>query len=181
MATKRTTAVEAKLKRYEIIFIFQPELLESAVEKKLKEFDKFLEESGAHIEMRDNWGKRKLAYPIGKHDQGIYVAYNAKLLTSFNRELDEHFRIDKDVIRHMVVSIEDDYTYQKFAEEVLPKSNAPRPGHMEEKTSHSKSDTTHKADTGEKKSEVKDKGKKADAGSLDDKLDKILEGEDINV
>lgn len=180
---KRTTAVEAKLKKYEIIFILQPELLESAVEKKLREFDKFLEENGSKIDMKDIWGKKKLAYRIAKKDEGIYVVYNAQLLTSFNRELDEHFRIDKDVIRHMVISLDEDYTYQKYAEEVLPKST--RSSHGEEKTEEKPKPTTpatmHKANTGDKKTEVKDKGKKADADSLDDKLDKILEGDDINV
>ncbi len=175
-----TTKKEVILKKYELMFILQPELLESAVEKKLKEFEKFIEENEGKIDMRDLLGKKKLAYRIAKNDEGIYVVYHLTLPTSFNRELDEHLRIEKDVIRFLLTSLDKDYTYQKYEDVVLAKPVKP----AEEEKGHEKkhsSGNSHKTDDGAKKSEVKDKGKKADAESLDDKLGKILEGEDINV
>lgn len=159
---------------YEVVLVFQPELLESTLEKKLREFDKFIEENDGKVDMKDNWGKRQLAYQIGKFDAGIYVVYNLTLPTSFNRELDEHMRIDKDIIRFLQLSLPDGYHYTRYTEEVKAESK-------EEKTSAGKSKTSHKAGSKEKTSDDKDKGKKADAGSLDDKLDKLLEGEDLNM
>ncbi|MBU0705774.1 30S ribosomal protein S6 [Patescibacteria group bacterium] len=164
-------------KKYELMLILQPDLLESATEKKLRDFEQYLEENGGTVDMKDNWGKRKLAYKIGKFDTGTYVVYNITLPNDFNQELDEHMRIDKDIIRFLHVSVKDDYNYTKFEEEKVveePKKEAP--------SAPRKPTTTHRASSREKTTtEIKDKGKKADAESLDEKLDKLLEGDDLNI
>jgi len=70
---KVTTAdrVEAEVKKYELMLVLQPEMLETAVEKKLKEFDKFLSEHGGEATMKDIWGKKRLAYRIKLFNEGI--------------------------------------------------------------------------------------------------------------
>jgi len=163
-------------KKYELMLILQPELLESAAEKKLKEFEKFISENGGTIDMKDYWGKQKLAYRIKKHDDGIYVVYNLTLPTTFNKELDEHLRINKDVIRHLQINIDDGYEYTKYEEEIIVEEP------KKETSSRNSEPARHKSTTKEPiKAEVKDKGKKADAKKLDDKLDKLLEGDDLNI
>lgn len=180
MAKKKEVArvVEPIDKKYELMLVLQPDLLESAVEKKLREFEKFLTDNGGEVEMKDNWGKQKLAYKIGKYNAGTYVVLNVTLPTTFNRELDEHVRIDKDIIRFLHISLKDNYSYTKFEEEKVveePKKEAPS-------TSRRPVTTTHKASSKEVvTTEIKDKGKKADADSLDDKLDKLLEGDDLKI
>lgn len=171
---------EVELRKYELMFILQPEMLESAVEKKLREFDKFLEENGGKVLLKDIWGKKKLAYKIGKFDQGIYVAYNVMLPTHFNKELDEYLRIEKDTIRFLLISLDEKYEYQKF-EEVMLKPSALAATEEEKPAPKKPAPSNHKADDGAPKAEIKDKGKKADAGTLDDKLDKILGGGDVSV
>lgn len=181
MAKKKEVArvLEAIDKKYELMLILRSELLESAVEKKLKEFEKFLESNGGTVDMKDNWGKRKLAYKISKNDSGTYVAYNVTLPTTFNKELAEHVRIDKDIIRFLQMSLKDGYEYTKFEEE---KVVAEEPKKEDPRSDRRPARTTHKAASKETApAEIKDKGKKADAGSLDDKLDKLLEGDDIKV
>ena len=178
MAKKKETArvIDAVDKKYELMLVLQPEMLESTVDKKLREFEKFLEENGGSVDMKDVWGKRQLAYHIGRFSSGIYVVYNVTLPTTFNRELDEHLRIDKDVIRFLHINLADDYQYTKFEEEKVIES--PK---KVEKTGRG-SVSTHKADTKESGTpEIKDKGKKADADSLDDKLGKLLEGDDLKI
>lgn len=174
-------AVTAVGKKYELMLVLQPELLESGVEKKLRDFEKYLEENGGTVEMKDQWGKRKLAYKIGKHHSGIYVVYNVTLPTAFNQELDEHLRIDKDVIRFLHISLKDDYEYTKFKEEEIKK---PEPQKKEEvkPIKRASATTTHKAASKDQvTTDIKDRGKKASAESLDDKLDKLLEGDDLNI
>jgi small subunit ribosomal protein S6 len=161
---------------YELMLVFQPDLLETAKDKKLREFEKFLEENGGKVKMKDDWGKRKLAYRIGKFDTGIYVVFNLILPPSFNKELDEHMRIDKDMIRFLLTALEDDYTYTKFDEEKKMEPKPETPG-MSRKTSG----VSHKASTGAVTTDVKDKGKKASTESLDEKLGKLLEGGDLNM
>lgn len=180
-AKEAARVVEATDKKYELMLVIQPELLESATEKKLKEFDKFLEDNGGKVELKENLGKQKLAYRIGKHAEGTYIVYNVTLPSNFNKELDEHLRIDKDVIRSLHISLKDDYQYKKFEEQAPEpkKEEAPRDSR---KRSDEVKKITHKASSAEPiKTEIKDKGKKADAESLDDKLDKLLEGDDLNI
>ena len=180
MAKKQDAArvVDAVDKKYELMLILQPELLESAVDKKLRDFEKYLEENGGSVDMKDNWGKRKLAYRIGPHTSGTYIVYNITLPSTFNQELDEHLRIDKDVIRFLHITLKDDYQYTKFEEEKVVE----KPKKEEVKEDRKPARATHKASPKEvKPAEIKDKGKKADAESLDDKLDKLLEGDDLNI
>ncbi|MBN2306555.1 30S ribosomal protein S6 [Candidatus Peregrinibacteria bacterium] len=186
MAKKKDAAsvvLQEQNKKYELVLILQPEMLESAVEKKLREFEKYLEENGGTVDMKDIWGMRKLAYRIGPHDSGIYIVYNLTLPTSFNIELDEHMRIDKDIIRFLHISLKDDYEYTKFKEEKVIEEK-PKQEEVKEEVKTVKKPTrkTHKAEAKEAKpTEIKDKGKKADAESLDEKLDKLLEGDDLNI
>lgn len=110
--------VEAENKMYELMLVLKPDLLESAVTKKLKEFSKFLKDGECDVKLEDIWGKRKLAYRIKQFEEGIYVVYNLIAPTTFIAELDNHLRIDNEVIRHLLVSIDNDYKYSKFDEEV---------------------------------------------------------------
>lgn len=169
--------IEAIDKKYELMLVLQPELLESAVEKKLKEIDKFLSENGGSVDMKDIWGKQDLAYRIGKYDQGIYVVYNITLPTTANAELDEHLRIDKDVIRHLQITLNDSYKYTKYEEEAPKEVKKEK----EEETPKKKVTASHKSADAPVETEVKDKGKKANADELDEKLDKMLEGDDLNI
>lgn len=180
MTKKKEVAriVEPIDKKYELMLVLQPDLLESATEKKLKDFEKYLEENGGKVEMKDNWGKQKLAYRIGKYDAGTYVVLNVTLPTTFNKELDDHVRIDKDIIRFLHISLKDDYSYTKFEEEKVVEE----PKKKEAPSTSRRPAATHKAPSKEKAPiEIKDKGKKADSESLDEKLDKLLEGDDLNI
>ncbi len=111
-------------KPYEIVIVFKPDLLQASLEKKLKEFEAFLEENNGRSTLRDIWGRRDLAYPIRQHTQGLYVVYNASLSTDSLKELDEHLRIHTDVIRHLVVSLPEGYTYNNFQQEAAEPEKA---------------------------------------------------------
>lgn len=153
-------------KPYELMLVFKPDILESALEKKLKEFEAFLDENGGTIEVKDVWGKRELAYNIKQYEQGNYVLYNLTLPSTFLKELDEYLRIHNDVMRFLVVSLKKDYTYEKpkeqFAEE--PK----------------KEEGDEKKPEGEEKKESK-KDEKKTSKSLDDKLSKILNDDELKL
>lgn len=175
MAKKKEIArvLEAENRTYELALILQPELLTSAIEKKLKEFEAFLTSNGGSVDMKDIWGKQDLAYRIGKFDQGNYVIYNLTLPSTFNQELDEHLRIDKDVIRFLMISIDEKYEYRTYEEELAPAEES-------DVVKETKPPKTHKKEDG-KKTEVRDKGKKADTKDLNKKLDSILDGGDLKV
>lgn len=56
----------------------------------------------------DNWGKRRLAYPIRKRSEGYYVIYVFECEASFIAQLNQAIRVNEDILRHMIVLYEDD-------------------------------------------------------------------------
>ncbi len=79
---------------YEGLFILRPELEEEQVKKILSQVEKLIQDTGGKILQKEEWGVRKLAYPIKKCEDGYYVILNfegnsetaEKLKTSFRRE-----------------------------------------------------------------------------------------------
>lgn len=177
MAKKKNVearVVEAKDKMYELMIVLKPDMLEAAVEKKLKEFEGFLSENGGTVDFKEIWGKQKLAYKIKHFTEGTYVVYNLTLSTPFLKELDNNMRIDNDLLRYLVTTLKDGYIYSKFEEEVeegkVPDAVKQKPVRRED--SRSAPVTPRKADTPKPK-EKKEPTKEVDK-NLDAKLDQIL-------
>ena len=95
------------MRRYEIVVILAPTLTEDEVEQSTETFQKAAEEKGAQIVEIEQWGKRKLAYPIKRHTEGIYI-----ILTLEERsaeavgELERRFKVSDSVIRFLTVRID---------------------------------------------------------------------------
>ncbi|MBN1258256.1 30S ribosomal protein S6 [Candidatus Peregrinibacteria bacterium] len=178
MTKKEEVAEEsvAEMQGYEVMLILKPTLLEAAVGKKLKEFDEFIKSAGK-VTAQDNWGKRRLAYRIKQCDEGVYVVYNIEIPPSFTKEVNQHLQIDPEVIRHLIMAIPEGYIYTKFSEE---------PDQEEEKPAR-KAPSAVKPRAAIKKKEVKpaeapkDEGIAPSPEALDAKLNKLLEGEDLNI
>ena len=101
-------------KKYELMLILSPDLRETEVEKKLKEIEGMMEKAGGKILEEDLWGKKKFSYRIQKHTEGIYMVYNLELPSDFIKELKDHLRIEKNVMRSMLISIPEDYVYTRY-------------------------------------------------------------------
>lgn len=86
---------------YEIAILFDPGL-EVDLDKATEKVEKILTDNGAKITNTDNWGKRKLAYPIKKHDQAIYVFYTAEIPGESVRKIEGVLNITDEVIRFLV-------------------------------------------------------------------------------
>lgn len=192
--------VEAQTKSYELMFILKPDLLESAVTKKLKELTNFLTDNSAKVTMEDIWGKQRLAYRIKQYEQGNYVVLNFDGLTTSIKNIDEHLRIDNDILRHLIIIVDNDYSYSKYDEkredDVESKKDS-KPKTKEEKAAAVEksigdvvkekpaTDTKTVKETGkeveEKKVAPTEKEVEEVKGQLDKKLDKLLEGDDINI
>lgn len=87
---------------YETLFVLKPELEEEAIKANVDKFSEIITKGGGEIVSVDEWGKKKLAYPILDRTEGYYV------LTTFNAggelpsELERNFRITEDVMRYLV-------------------------------------------------------------------------------
>ncbi len=111
---KTERKVESVIRPYELMLILSPELRETEITKKLKEITDMIEKAGGKITSEDFWGKKTLAYKIQKHLEGIYMVYNTELPSQFLTELKNYLRIEKDVLRSMIINIPGDYTYVKY-------------------------------------------------------------------
>ena len=94
------------LNKYETIFIVSPELNEEDTKSLIEKF-KGLIETSAQLESIDEWGKRKLAYPINDFNEGYYVLVNFSAQPSFPQELERMYKITDGIIKDMIIKKED--------------------------------------------------------------------------
>lgn len=87
---------------YESIFIINPKLEEEATKAVVEKFKGLIEASGK-VESIEEWGRRKLAYPIKKLNEGYYVLVNFNADSSFAHELERIYKITDDVIKYIVL------------------------------------------------------------------------------
>jgi len=91
---------------YETVFILTPVLSEDQVKETVQKFKDFLTEKGAEIIWEENWGLKKLAYPIQHKKTGFYYLMEFKADPELIKRLDLEFRRDERVMRHLVVKLD---------------------------------------------------------------------------
>jgi len=174
---------KADINLYELMIILNPELRESEVNKKLEEYEEMIVKSGGKVTSKDFWGKRALAYRIKKKDDGLYMVYNAEMPASFMREIKEALRIDKEVIRSLVVRLPEGHVYTKF--DLTYVREEPRKKEFFVKKSVGSMANTSVKHSGPsvmpKLEKSEEKGKEANAVDLDKKLDAMLGGSDLKL
>jgi small subunit ribosomal protein S6 len=95
------------MRRYEVVTVLVPTLTEDEVEQSTETFKKAAEEKGAQIAEIEQWGKRKLAYPIKKYTEGIYIIFTLEELSAEAvGELERRFKVSDSVIRFLTVRID---------------------------------------------------------------------------
>ena len=90
------------MNQYEIAVLFDPGL-EIDLEKATSKVEKIISNNGGKIVNTDNWGKRKLAYPIKKQDFAIYVFYTVDLPGEAVNKINDILNITDEVIRFLIV------------------------------------------------------------------------------
>jgi len=98
--------MENKLKSYETLFVISPDLSEEDTKAIVEKFTTLIKENGEIGEI-DEWGRRKLAYPIDYKTEGYYVLINFKSATDFPSELERIFNITDNILRSLVIAKEE--------------------------------------------------------------------------
>ena len=88
--------------KYESIFIINNEVGEEATKALVEKFKNLLETS-AQLESIDEWGKRRLAYPINDLNDGYFVLANFSAQSSFPHELERIYKITDGIIKYIVI------------------------------------------------------------------------------
>lgn len=88
--------------QYEIAVLYHPDL-EIDLEKASAKIEKIVTDNGGKITNTDNWGKRKLAYPIKRNEHAVYVFYAAELPGESVRKIESLLNITDEVLRFLIV------------------------------------------------------------------------------
>ena len=94
------------LSQYETVFIMTPVLSDEQMKETVSKYQKFLTDKGAEIIHEDNWGLRKLAYPIQKKSTGFYHLIEFKCDGTLIPDLELTFKRDERVIRYIAVRLD---------------------------------------------------------------------------
>ena len=92
---------------YEALYIVPPELSDEDITAITEKYKKAAEDQGGEVESVNRWDKRRLAYDIKGHGEGIYVLMTFKGEPKVEVELDRVFRIADEVIRHLIVRLDE--------------------------------------------------------------------------
>ena len=89
---------------YEVVYILDPAMGEEAIAAMVAKFKTMAEARGTVAEV-DEWGKRRLAYPINYEHEGYYVKFDFTSTPDFPAELDRIYKITEGVIRSLIVAL----------------------------------------------------------------------------
>lgn len=105
------------MKDYEIVYIIHPDL-EGSIEKITERIKKVIEDHQGEVVKEENWGKKKLAYPIKKNSVGIYQFLTARMESKKIKDVERILKLSEEIIRFIVVAREE--------EKESPKRQKPR-------------------------------------------------------
>ncbi|MFI5183133.1 MAG: 30S ribosomal protein S6 [Vicinamibacteria bacterium] len=93
---------------YEILFIADPNLGEPEVDALTALIQGYVEKVGGRIQKVEKWGKKRLAYLIGKHREGSYVLIVAEGPAALVREVERRIRVTEGVVKFMTVRVDEE-------------------------------------------------------------------------
>ena len=91
------------MRHYEVMVILDPTLDERTVAPSLDTFLNVIRTSGGNVEKVDVWGKRRLAFEINKHAEGIYAVLDVNADPDAVKELDRQLSLQESVLRTKVM------------------------------------------------------------------------------
>jgi small subunit ribosomal protein S6 len=93
---------------YDIVAVFSPDETPEQTAALVESFKKILVDDGANISLEEAWGRRRLAYPIGKKREGIYHYWQVEAKAETVAEVERKMRLSDEVIRHLAVRTDDE-------------------------------------------------------------------------
>jgi small subunit ribosomal protein S6 len=91
---------------YELMVVLDPNLEEAAVEALNARIATLAAQRGGSVESVDNWGRKRLAYPIKRYRDGVYILSRLKLPPQSAAEIERALKLTESVMRHLLVRSE---------------------------------------------------------------------------
>jgi len=93
---------------YEILFIVDPNLGEPEVDALAAQVQGFVEKEGGRVQKVEKWGKKRLAYTVGKHRDGSYVLIVTEGGGDIIKEIERRMRVTDGIIRYLSVRVDEE-------------------------------------------------------------------------
>ena len=106
ISEKAVKVEDRKLHNYELVLIISPEIMDEALATKMDDVGRLITEKGGVISNVEQWGKRRLTYPIEHFTEGNYVLTQFALKPGLSKELEAKLRISEEILRHLLIRIE---------------------------------------------------------------------------
>lgn len=117
------------MNKYELAVLYHPDL-EVDLDKGEQRVKKIIEDNKGKIVETDNWGKKKLAYPINKLESAVYVFYTVELEPKSLAKIESTLNITDEVLRYLIVKIDEKELAKIAAAKAVvekKRANAPKP------------------------------------------------------
>jgi small subunit ribosomal protein S6 len=95
-------------RQYELVYILPPDTTEQQVAELHTQVEQVVARLNGQIEKTENWGRRRMAYEIGHQKEGVYVLQVINGSGELMKELDRRLRVMDQVIRHIVVRVDEE-------------------------------------------------------------------------
>jgi len=102
---KALTAEEEQLRDYELVLIISPEVVGEVLDTTIDNVGQFITGKGGIISSVEQWGKRRLAYPIKHFMEGNYVLTRLRLKSALNKEFEAKLGISEEILRHLLIKL----------------------------------------------------------------------------
>ena len=96
------------MRDYELVMVLSPAVGDEGVPATVDRVSGFIQERGGEVTQVDQWGKRRLAYPIRSQLEAYYVVTQFKMDPQAVRALEGNLDLAEDVMRHLVVRLEEE-------------------------------------------------------------------------
>lgn len=96
---------EAQLPGYELVFIISPEVVDENLDATIGTVSQFITGKEGTVSDVDQWGKKRLAYPIKHFAEGTYVLVRFAMEPQHNKELETNLKISEDILRHLLIKL----------------------------------------------------------------------------
>lgn len=109
---------------YDLLFIVSPEAGEDGATAAVEDYRKIIRDAGVTPEIDEHWGRRRLAYLLGRHREGYYHHFRLSCAPSLIHEVERKLGLAENILRYVAVRIDEDLKRQAKAD----KKKKPRTG-----------------------------------------------------
>jgi small subunit ribosomal protein S6 len=95
-------------RKYELVYVVSPDATDEQVAELHTQVESIIQRMHGQLEKTDNWGRRRLAYEIGRHKEGTYVLEVINGDGELMKEIDRRLKVTDLVIRHLVVRVDEE-------------------------------------------------------------------------